>query len=88
MKYDMLDPNSDVDADQIGVANSNLTVGDIKYSTLGIGWIYHWDANVKFTTYYDIVMNEKINSNATGALKPFIDDIKDNVFTLRMQYKF
>ncbi|MBI3765167.1 MAG: hypothetical protein HY277_01520 [Ignavibacteriales bacterium] len=88
VKYDVLDPNTDVDASNIGASGSNLTTGDIKYSTLGLGWIYHWDSNIKFTAYYDIVTNEKVNPVATGALAPFIDDIKDNVFTLRMQYKF
>jgi hypothetical protein len=72
----------------IGAHGSNLTATDIKYSTLGLGWIYHWDANVKFVLYYDWVWNEKVNSLATGSLAPFKEDLKDNVLTLRMQYKF
>ena len=88
VKYDVYDPNIDVNASDIGATGSNLTVGDIKYSTLGLGWLYHWDANVKFTLYYDWVQNEKVNPNATGTLAPFINDMKDNVLTLRMQYKF
>ncbi len=88
VKYDVFDPNTDVEGSDIGAAGSNLTVADIKYSTLGIGWIYHWDANVKFTFYYDIVTNEKVNSAATGSLAPFTDDVKDNVLTVRIQYKF
>ncbi len=88
VKYDVLDPNTDVDGGDIGAAGSNLTVGDIKYSTLGLGWIYHWDANVKFTLYYDMVTNEQVNAAATGSLVPFKQDFKDNVFTMRMQYKF
>ncbi len=88
VKYDVLDPNTDVDNNDIGAAGSNFNVADIKYSTLGLGWIYHWDANVKFVAYYDIVTNEKINPAATGSLAPFKDELRDNVFTLRMQYKF
>jgi len=88
LKYDVFDPNTDVGAAEIGAAGSNHSVGDIRYSTLGLGWIYHWDANVKFTAYYDIVTNEQVNAAATGVLKPFVDDVKDNVFTLRMQFKF
>lgn len=88
VKYDVFDPNSDVDGGQLGAAGKNLTLGDIKYSTLGIGWIYHWDANVKFTFYYDMVANESVNAAATGTLAPFKEDVKDNVFTVRMQYKF
>jgi hypothetical protein len=87
-KYDVYNSNSDVNASDIGVTGSNLTAADIKYSTLGLGWVYHWDANVKFILYYDWVWNEKVNSLATGTLAPFKNDLKDNVLTLRIQYKF
>ncbi len=88
LKYDVWDPNTDVEGGDIGAVGSNLSLGDIKYSTLGVGWVYHWDANVKFTAYYDFVTNESVNASAGGNLKPFINDVKDNVFTLRMQCKF
>ncbi len=88
VKYDVFDPNTDISESEIGAAGTNHTAGDIKFSTLGLGWIYHWDANVKFIVYYDIVKNEKINSAATGSLAAFTNDVKDNVMTLRMQYKF
>lgn len=88
VKYDVLDPNTDIEGSDIGAAGSNLQTGDIKYSTLGFGWIYHWDAYVKFTFYYDIVSNETLNASATGALAPFTQNVKDNVFTARMQFKF
>jgi hypothetical protein len=81
-------PNSDAEGSDIGAAGANLTAGDVRYSTLGLGWIHHWDENIKFTFYYDVVMNEKVNDAATGSLLAFRDDVKDNVFTLRMQYKF
>ncbi len=88
VKYDIFDPNTDITGDDIGKSGSNFTAADIKYTTLGIGWIYHWDANVKFVVYYDWMKNEKVNSLATGTLAPFKDDLKDNILTLRMQYKF
>jgi hypothetical protein len=56
---------------------------DIKYSTLGLGLAYRWDTYVKLTAYYDMVTNET-SSNLSGYGK----DLKDNVFTLRMQFKF
>ncbi|MBA4311415.1 MAG: hypothetical protein C0417_02180 [Chlorobiaceae bacterium] len=87
-KYDVYTPNKDVTANDIGAVGSNLNAGDIKYSTLGLGWIYHWDSNVKFVLYYDWVKNEKVNSLASGTLAPFKEDLKDNVLTFRMQYKF
>jgi len=88
-KYDVYDPNTDVSGNDIGAAGSNLQLGDIKYTTLGIGWVYHWDANVKFTFYYDWLWNEKVNANATSStFTPYKSNLKDNVFTIRMQYKF
>jgi hypothetical protein len=87
IKYDVLDPNTDVDGSEIDAPGSNLTVGDIKYSTLGLGWIYHWDSYVKFLLYYDIVTNEKVNQAATS-LAAFKNDLKDSVLTFRIQYKF
>lgn len=87
-KYDVLDPNTDVKETDIGATGANLSTADIKHSTLGVGWVYHWDANVKLVVYYDIVMNEKINSAASGSLARFSKDIKDNVLTVRVQYKF
>lgn len=84
VKYDSYDPNTDVSADQIGqVAGAKLGAGDIQYSTLGLGLVHYWDDNVKFTFYYDSVTNET-SKNLAG----FGSDLKDNVFTFRVQYKF
>lgn len=83
VKYDWYDPNIKVEDDQIGVKNSKLGKADIAYSTLGLGWVYRYDNNIKFTFYYDIVKNE-ISNNLNG----FTRDLKDNVLTIRLQYKF
>jgi hypothetical protein len=88
VKYDVFDPNTDIEGSQIGAAGTGHTAADVRYATLGLGWIYHWDANVKFVLYYDIVKNETVNSAATGALAALRSDLKDNVMTVRMQYKF
>ena len=83
VKYDVYDPNKDVTGDNIGLsANKYLGAADLKYTTIGIGLVHHWDANVKFVFYYDLVKNE------TSNLKGYTEDLKDNVFTVRMQYKF
>lgn len=88
LKYDVFDPNSDVSPGEVNTI-STLSPADIKFSTLGLGWIYHWNNNVKFTLYYDMVSNEKVNKNlANTSLSSFTSDQKDNVFTLRMQVKF
>jgi hypothetical protein len=93
LKYDVLDPNTGVKGKDIGATTTNiggrkLTATDVAFSTLGIGWIYHWDSNVKFVAYYDVVSNEKVNKSSTGSLNRYTKDLKDNVFTFRIQYKF
>jgi hypothetical protein len=86
-KYDWYDPYTDVEGDEIGKAvktgfkPTNAT--DLKYTTLGLGLAYRWDANVKLTAYWDQVTNEK-----SANLANFTKDLKDNVFTLRLQIKF
>ncbi len=88
VKYDIYDPNTGVKGSDIGVG-SKTSPADIKFNTIGLGWIYHWDDNVKLTAYYEMVQNEKVNSAATSsALVRFRKDVKDNVFTFRVQYRF
>jgi hypothetical protein len=85
-KYDLFDPNTKLSGDQIGVTAAGMkasTAGDLKYTTTGIGWIYAYDASLKLMAYYDMVKNET-SRNLAGYSK----DLKDNVFTLRLQYKF
>jgi len=91
VKYDWYDPNTKVSANDIGAANSGTGATDIKYSTIGLGWIYHWNTNVKVTAYYELVKNETSNQSSmfnASDIKTFAKDQKDNVFTLRVQYKF
>jgi hypothetical protein len=89
LKYDVYDPNSKVSGSDFG-GQSNLTAADIRFSTLGFGFVHHWDENVKFVVYYEVVRNEKLNPAASTvpSLSAFIDDVRDNVFTFRVQYKF
>ena len=87
VKYDLFDPNTAVSGNQIGSGAATgiktTTAGDLKYTTFGIGWIYAYDSTLKLMAYYDMVKNETSN-NLAGYSK----DLKDNVFTLRLQYKF
>jgi hypothetical protein len=90
LKYDMYDPNTNVAAPDFSPA-SGLTVADITYSTFGFGFIHHWDANIKFTLYYDIVKNEVLDVvkiPASSALFPYTEDVRDNVLTFRVTYRF
>ncbi len=79
VKYDLFDPNTDVKGNDITAV---LGAGDIAYTTTGLGLAYRFDSNIRFTAYYDMVTNEKTQ------LSGYTKDLKDNVFTLRMQYKF
>jgi len=92
VKYDWYDPNTKISANQIGIAGSNTGKNDIKYSTIGLGWNYYWNSNVKLSAYYEWVANEKTNAapmlNANNGVKTFANDQKDNVLTLRLQYRF
>ena len=86
VKYDMFDPNTKVSGNEIGagaLTDVKTTAGDLKYTTIGIGWIYAYDSTLKLMAYYDMVKNETSTN-----LKGYSQDLKDNVFTLRLQYKF
>ena len=82
IKYDSYDANRDVKGDEIGRAGSNMNAADIKYNTLGFGYINYISEFVKLVLWYDIVTNENTQ------LQGFTQDLKDNVFTCRLQFKF
>lgn len=80
-KYDWYDPNIKVKNNEL-TKQANLDAGDVRYNTLGIGLTRYFTENLKFLIYYDIVKNEKTQ------LPEFTKDIKDNVFTFRIQMRF
>ncbi len=82
VKYDWYDPNIKVKKQEIGKAGTNLTAADIKFSTLGAGYVYHFNTQTKIIFYYDIVTNEKTQ------IAGYITDIRDNIFTCRLQFRF
>lgn len=100
VKYDWYDPNTEVAGNDIaknvlafsGKTYKATNAADLKLTTLGLGLIFKVDANVKFVAYYDMVTNETTHAmNSAGTafnLSPYHRDLKDNVLTLRMQYKF
>lgn len=81
-KMDFYDPNTDVKENEIGASGTNFSPADIKYTTFSFGYNHYFNENLKLVCWYDLVKNEK--TQLTG----FTNDIKDNVFTLRMQYRF
>jgi hypothetical protein len=82
VKYDWYDPNTDVSGPEIGAPGSSFTSANIKYNTLGVGYINSLTENVKIVLYYARVWNEKT------LLKGYTSDISDNVMTCRVQFRF
>ncbi|MFA7081050.1 MAG: hypothetical protein WC135_00405 [Bacteroidales bacterium] len=82
LKYDWYDPNTRVSKNEIG--QNGTGKGDIAYNTLGFGLLWRASNNIRLQAYYELVSNE-ISDNTIDDYK---ENIKDNVFTLRLQYRF
>ena len=81
VKLDWYDPNTDVEGEDITLAN-RFGPADIKYTTLGFGYINYINENLKIVLWYDLVKNENTS------LDSFKEDVKDNVLTFRLQFRF
>jgi hypothetical protein len=81
IKYDWYDPNKEVSGMEIN-NTTGFNKADIRYNTLGLGYVYYANPSLNLLLYYDIVRNEK-----TG-LTGFTEDVDDNIFTCRIRYKF
>jgi len=81
VKYDWYDPNTSVSGDKVGSA-AKTGKADMAYSTLGLGYMYRMNNNVRVMAYYDIVSNESTK------VKGYFSNVKDNLVTVRLQYKF
>ena len=81
LKYDWYDPNTKISGNDIGLNYSEK--GDISYHAFGFGMLWNLSASLHLHAFYEINKNET-SENLTG----YTDDRKDNVFTMRMQYKF
>ncbi|MBL0145146.1 MAG: porin [Chitinophagaceae bacterium] len=82
IKYDWYDPNTNISGNEIGAAGSNFTAANIKFNTLGFGYVNYLTDNVKLVLYYAKVTNEK--TQLTG----YTSNVKDDVFTCRLQFRF
>ena len=82
IKLDWFDANSEVSGNEIGNPGNNLNAANIKYTTLGMGYTYYVNENLKLVLWYDKVFNEKTQ------LAGYTKDIKDDVFTCRLQFRF
>ncbi len=80
-KYEWYDPNTQITASDLNGKNG-MKQGEIKYTATGIGYNLYLYENVKFMFHYNMVSNE------VTQVKGFTYDLKDNIFTIRMQYRF
>jgi hypothetical protein len=81
-KLEWYDPNTRLSSKDLGTGTT-MTDAELKYTMLGLGYNYYFDDNVKFMFYYNLVRNE----TARG-IAGFGSDLKDDVFTARIQYRF
>lgn len=82
IKYDWYDPNTEVSGKEIGNNGNNVNEANIKYSTLGFGYIHHLNESLKLVLWYDVVKNE------STSLTAYSHDVKDDVLTCRLQFRF
>ncbi len=88
VKFEAYDPNTKISGkDMLGTGKNSFTGADIKYTQLGIGYNYYLDPHVKFMLHYNIITNETTGDGTTG-ISGFTKDLKDNILTLRMTYRF
>jgi phosphate-selective porin len=81
LKYDWYDPNTKVSGDEIGKNETSET--DLSQNALGFGALWRINNNLRLQAFYEINTNE-----TTAAIERKKKDVEDNVFTLRLQYKF
>lgn len=81
IKYDLYDPNTAVKSSEIK-GGTNLGGADVKYGSLGMGYINYINENLKLVLWYTLVTNE------TTSLSGFTADLDDNVLTCRLQFRF
>ena len=87
IKYDVYNPNTKVKNDEIGLNGTSVT--DIRYATFGLGCLFDPTSQFRVLLYYEIVKNEtSANMASLDWQNDFSKDRKDNIFTLRLQYKF
>ncbi|NDW18601.1 hypothetical protein D0T53_06685 [Dysgonomonas sp. 216] len=78
LKYDWYDPNTDVSGNDLGLNGTSKT--DRSQNTFGLGALWDATKDVRLQAYYEFNNFEESNN--------INDDIKANLFTLRLQYKF
>lgn len=85
-RYDVYDPNTKVKGNEVGVSGVGLTAtnaADLKINSTSVGSFYEPVKNLRITAQYDFNRYEKSDNGKFSAA-----GLKNNLFTLRIQYKF
>lgn len=81
VKYDWYDPNTKISGNNVGT--NSTAKADLAQNTFGFGALWHINSSLRLQAFYEI------NSNETSTAVSGMDkDLKNNLFTLRLQYKF
>ena len=83
LKYDVYDPNTKVAGNEVGVENSFTSKTDLAQSTMAVGGLWRINKNLRVQAYYEFKSNEK-SEHVEGYTAERLEDM----FTLRLQYKF
>jgi hypothetical protein len=87
IKYDIYNPNTKVKGNEIGLNGTSAT--DVEYSTFGLGCLIDPTPQFRVLLYYEIVKNETSSNLASPNWQgDYSKNRKDNIFTLRLQYRF
>lgn len=82
LKYDWYDPNTKISGKRLGLTGSGFTAADIRFNTIGIGYLNYLTDNVKLVVYYAHTRNEQTS------LPGYTSDLIDDVLTFRIQFRF
>ncbi len=77
LKYSFLDPNTEV------AGNDVANKADLAMNTFGFGALWNINPALRLMAFYEMTSNE-----TSTAVAGYDTDIKDDLFTLRLQYKF
>lgn len=83
LKYDNYDPNTKVKKEEVGREGSLTNATDLAQSTVGVGALYRFSKHIRLQCYYEFNTNEK-----SEYISGYAQNRKDNVLTVRLQYKF
>lgn len=81
LKYDWYNPNTKVAKNETGLNNTGAS--DVTRNTFGFGALWQINKDIYLQAFYEINKNE-ISQNLDG----YTSDRRDDLFTLRLQYKF